>query len=359
MPSLGMRLMRLLGTFLIIIALATGGAVVWIKTEFSRPGPLSQDKIIAIPRGATSGSIVEILGTEGVVRSPAILSLRLRMQQIDRSLKAGEYRFAAGSSIADVIEILTKGPSVLRPLVLPEGLTVVEILDIIQRTEFLNGIISQEPDEGSLLPETYFMALNDNRDDLVRRMEKAMNALMDQLWESRVSNLPFSTKKEALTLASIVEKETGVESERRRIAGVYISRLRRNMRLQADPTVAYGLAKGTAKLGKPLGRQLTLNDLRLPTAYNTYTIDGLPPGPITNPGRASIEAVLNPLETGDIYFVADGSGGHVFAKTLEEHNRNVARWRQLSRQPQKPIPPGGPPVSGSGGTLGQKAPTPP
>lgn len=350
MPSLGMRFIKLLVTFLIIVALAAGGALVWVKTEFSRPGPLAQDKIIAIPRGATSGGIVEILGAEGVVRSPAILNLRLRMQEIDRSLKAGEYRFAAGSSIVDVIETLTKGPSVLRPLVIPEGLTVVEIFEIIQRTDFLSGIISREPDEGSLLPETYFMTLNDNRDDLVRRMERAMNALMDQVWDTRVSNLPFSTRKEALTLASIVEKETGVESERRRIAGVYISRLRRNMRLQADPTVAYGLAKGTAKLGKPLGRQLSLNDLRTPTAYNTYTIDGLPPGPITNPGRASIEAVLNPLETGDIYFVADGTGGHVFAKTLEEHNRNVARWRQLSRQPQKPVTP----LSESGS--GQKSP---
>lgn len=339
MPSLSMRFIKLFATFLIIIALAAAGALVWVKTEFSRPGPLTQDKIIAIPRGATSGNIVEILGAEGVVRSPAILKFRLRMQEIDRNLKAGEYRFAAGSSIVDVIETLLKGPSVLRPLVIPEGLTVVEIFDIIQRTEFLNGVLSREPDEGSLLPETYFMTLNDNRDDLVRRMERAMDALMDQVWDTRVSNLPFSTKKEALTLASIVEKETGVESERRRIAGVYISRLRRNMRLQADPTVAYGLAKGTAKLGKPLGRQLSLNDLRTPTAYNTYTIDGLPPGPITNPGRASIEAVLNPLETGDIYFVADGTGGHVFAKTLEEHNRNVARWRQLSRQPPKPVTP--------------------
>lgn len=339
MPSLGMRFIKSLATFLIIVALAAGGVAIWVNAEFSRPGPLSQDKIIAIPRGANSESIVEILGTEGVVRTPMILNLRLRMQQIDRSLKAGEYRFAAGSSIVDVIETLMKGPSVLRPLVIPEGLTVVEIFDIIQRTEFLNGTISREPDEGSLLPETYFMTLNDNRDDLVRRMERAMDALMDQAWDKRVSNLPFSTKKEALTLASIVEKETGVESERRRIAGVYISRLRRSMRLQADPTVAYGLAKGGAKLGKPLGRQLSLNDLRTPTAYNTYTIDGLPPGPITNPGRASIEAVLNPLETGDIYFVADGTGGHVFAKTLEEHNRNVARWRQLSRQPRRPITP--------------------
>jgi len=339
MPSLGMRFIKLLATFLIIIALAAGGVLIWVNSEFSRPGPLVQDQIIAIPRGATSGGIAEILATEGVVRSPAILRLRLRLQEIDRSLKAGEYRFAAGSSIVDVIETLMKGPSVLRPLVIPEGLTVVEIFDIIQRTEFLNGIISREPQEGTLLPETYFMTLNDNRDDLVYRMEKAMDALMDQVWDKRISNLPFSTKKEALTLASIVEKETGVESERRRIAGVYISRLRRNMRLQADPTVAYGLAKGTAKLGKPLGRQLSLNDLRTPTAYNTYTIDGLPPGPITNPGRASIEAVLNPLETGDIYFVADGTGGHVFAKTLEEHNRNVARWRQLSRQPHKPVMP--------------------
>jgi UPF0755 protein len=238
-----------------------------------------------------------------------------------------------------VIAMLAKGETVARRLTVAEGLTVSEIFQLLQSTDGLAGELPPPPAEGSLLPETYFYAFGDSRVGLVRRMEDAMRQTLDELWPQRAEDLPLRTRREALILASIVDKETGVADERDRVAAVFINRLRRGMRLQADPTVIYGLTEGNGALGRELNRQ----DWEHDSAYNTYQIDGLPPGPIGNPGRASIEAVLRPAPVDYLYFVADGTGGHVFARTLAEHNRNVAQWRKIKNgerpPPVTPAPP--------------------
>jgi len=210
-----------------------------------------------------------------------------------------------------------------RKLTVPEGLTVMEILALVRAADGLQGTITLHPDEGTLLPQTYFYSYGDSRDAVVQRMRKAMDETLDELWPGRQDDLPIGSKRQALILASIVEKETGIPDERPRVAAVFVNRLRLGMRLESDPTVSYGMTLGR----KPLGRDLTRADLQAPTPYNTYTNAGLPPGPIANPGRATIEAALNPAKTKDLYFVADGSGGHAFAATLDQHNRNVANWR--------------------------------
>ncbi|MGE0408199.1 MAG: endolytic transglycosylase MltG, partial [Amphiplicatus sp.] len=240
---------------------------------------------------------------------------------------AGEYRLPAGASLFDVIELLVEGKSILHYFTAPEGRTTAQILRLIEDNDVLIGNITLTPHEGELLPETYAFTRGEDRDDMIRRMMKAQDALLDSLWEARALELPFTTREEAVILASIVEKETGKPDERARIAAVFVNRLKRGMRLESDPTIIYGLTGG-----EPLGRGLRMSELRKETPYNTYVIRGLPPTPIANPGRASIEAVLNPLETDELFFVADGAGGHAFAATVAEHNRNVAKWRRAERE---------------------------
>jgi peptidoglycan lytic transglycosylase G len=228
---------------------------------------------------------------------------------------------------------------VARRLTVAEGLTVSEIYQLLEDAEGLEGALPPAPPEGSLLPETYFYAYGDRRADLVKRMQRSMQAVLDELWPQRAQGLPFRSRAEAVTLASIVDKETSAEDERDKVAAVFVNRLRRGMRLQADPTVIYALTDGSGRLG----RELTRRDWEHESDYNTYLVVGLPPGPIANPGRAAIEAVLNPADVDYLYFVADGSGGHAFARTLDEHNRNVATWRKIRDgelpRPQEPPPP--------------------
>ncbi|MGH6919137.1 MAG: endolytic transglycosylase MltG, partial [Geminicoccaceae bacterium] len=246
---------------------------------------------------------------------------------------------------ASVINMLARGETVARRLTVAEGLTVAEVFRLLAETEGLSGELPEPPPEGSLLPETYFYALGDERAALVRRMQRGMRQLLDELWPARVDALPLADREQALILASIVDKETGVAEERGAVAAVFYNRLRRGMRLQSDPTVIYGLTEGNG----PLDRELTRADWLHDSPYNTYLIDGLPPGPIGNPGRAALEAVLNPDDVDYLYFVADGSGGHAFGRTLEEHNRNVAKWRRLKNGRQSgpaPPPPGKPDPAG-------------
>jgi UPF0755 protein len=234
---------------------------------------------------------------------------------------------------------------VARRLTVAEGLTVAEVFRLLAETEALSGDLPEPPPEGSLLPETYFYALGDDRAELVRRMQRGMRRLLDQLWPARAEALPLTERQQALILASIVDKETGVAAERGAVAAVFHNRLRQGMRLQSDPTVIYGLTDGNG----PLDRELTRADWQHDSPYNTYRIEGLPPGPIGNPGRAALEAVLNPDDVDYLYFVADGSGGHAFGRTLDEHNRNVAKWRRIKNgrqsgpatpSPVKPDPAG-------------------
>jgi UPF0755 protein len=226
------------------------------------------------------------------------------------------------------MRLLQSGKTVVRRLTVVEGLTAVQVLSQIAATEGLVGPLPQSPGEGRMLPETYHFSYGHERSAMVSRMVRAMDETLAELWAGRAPGLPFRTPDEALVLASIIEKETGRDNERARIAAVFVNRLKKGMRLQSDPTVVYALTDG----GGPLARPLTRANLEIDHPYNTYVIDGFPPGPITNPGRASIAAALNPAETGELYFVADGNGGHVFAQTLQEHNRNAARWRQTRQR---------------------------
>ena len=306
------------------IALGAGGYLAW--SEANRPGPLADDAVILFEPGTAVATMADELRDVGAIRYPELFRAMVRVRGDEQKLKAGEYRIPARASVVDIINLLVEGRSILHYLTAPEGRTTAQILKIVDADETLVGELTITPNEGELLPETYAFTRGQTRDDLVRDMAKAQDALVDRVWESRAMDLPFTTREEAIILASIVEKETGVPEERPLIAAVFVNRLKKRMRLQSDPTIIYGLTQG-----EPLGRGLRVSEIERPTPYNTYVISGLPPTPIANPGRAAIEAVLNPADSDALYFVADGTGGHVFASSLEEHNRNVAQWRQIER----------------------------
>ncbi|WP_207537959.1 endolytic transglycosylase MltG [Sabulicella rubraurantiaca] len=318
------RFLKLMVVGCALLAVA-GGAAAWFAwREASAPGPLAEPANIVIPRGGVE-AIATTLAERGAVESPRLFALAALATRGEGPLRAAEFSIPAGASIRDILSILRQGRPVQRRLTIAEGLTARQVASLLERTEGLSGEVPTI-NEGALLPETYSFTLNDSRAALVRRATTAMDAALEEAWKDRAPNLPLNSAREALILASIVERETGVAAERGLVAGVFINRLRRGMPLQSDPTVAYGAGNGM-----PLDRPLTRADLDQPHPYNTYRNRGLPPGPIAMPGRASIEAVLRPEATEFIYFVADGTGGHAFARTLEEHNRNVARWRALNR----------------------------
>jgi len=296
---------------------------------YTQPGPLATDSRIVVERGQTVRSIAQDLDRLGAISDPLAFRIAVRLRGDSRTLRAGEFALPAHVSIAGLLDILRHARPVARHVTIPEGATSARVSEILAAAEGLKGRIERPPPEGELLPDTYQYHWGDSRGDLLLRMMAAQDALMDRLWPQRADDLPFTDSYQALILASIVEKETGVASERRQVASVFVNRLRRGMRLQSDPTVIYGLTGGA-----PLGRPLRQSELDFETPYNTYRISGLPPTPIANPGAASISAVLDPAGTDYLYFVADGTGGHAFAETLAEHNRNVARWRRLNRQGQ-------------------------
>ncbi|MDB5456395.1 MAG: aminodeoxychorismate lyase, partial [Caulobacter sp.] len=281
---------------------------------------------VVLRRGASLPEIAASLETGGAIRSSSIFMTAAKLTGAARALKAGEYEFPSRASMASVLDAIRHGRIVRHMITIPEGLTSDMAVDILQASPVLVGD-APTPPEGAILPETYEVERGEDRAAVLRRMMDDHDKLLRQLWASRQPGLPFSTPEEAVTLASIVEKETGLAAERPRVAAVFVNRLRAGMRLGSDPTIIYGLTRG-----RPLGRGILLSELQTPTPYNTYLIDGLPPTPIANPGRAALAAVLDPPRTQELYFVADGSGGHVFAKTYEEHARNVARWRQVERQ---------------------------
>jgi UPF0755 protein len=317
----------LLTVFYVIIAAAVvaAGTFAWGYAQFTRPGPLTVSKVVVIPSGAGLDLISNTLVSNGIVQNPTVLVLGAKISGDARSLRAGEYRFPEGVSPRDVVAILKSGRTVVRRLTFAEGLTVHQVMKKLMASDGLAGDVTHLPEEGSLLPETYHFSYGDERADLLARMTDGMSDLLAKLWPSRDKGLPYATVQEAMVLASIIERETAVGDERGIVAGVFINRLRLGMRLQSDPTVAYGIAPGG------LGRPLTRADLASVNSYNTYVIKGLPPAPICNPGAASIKAALNPVKTDYLYFVADGTGGHAFARTLSEHNRNVAKWRRSRR----------------------------
>ncbi len=323
---MGPRILRY-SLFASLICLAVlAGVAAWGHAQYVRPGPLSAQTDIVIPRGGGLKAIARQLEVRGVISSARIFEIAARLDGEATALHAGEYSFPVASSAQQALAIIKSGKTVLRRFTIAEGLTSAQIINQLAKIDGLSGdVYFGLPDEGSLLPETYYFSYGEDRQDVVERMRQGMAALLDELWQERDEGLPLKSAYEALILAAIVEKETGLAEERPHVAAVFINRLRRGMRLQSDPTVAYGITGGSTVLDRGLRR----SELKAETPYNTYVIKGLPPGPIANPGRAAIEAVLHPVASKDLYFVADGSGGHAFARSLNEHNRNVAAWRKI------------------------------
>ena len=313
---------------LLAAAFVVGAAAALIgHARLVASGPLERDTAIVIPKGGI-GEIARQLEGAGVISDATVFRLGARLTGRDRAIRAGEFSFPAAISMEDAISLLISGATVKRRLTIAEGLTTAEVLALVSSADGLAGDVPPSPGEGTLLPETYFFSHGDDRAVLVERMRRAMQESLAELWPRRAPGITVKTPEEALVLASIIEKETAIDTERARVSAVFHNRLKKRMRLQSDPTVVYAIAAGAG----PLDRKLTRRDLAVDSPYNTYRVRGLPPGPITNPGRASIAAALAPAADDALYFVADGTGGHVFARTLAEHNRNVARWRRLQRR---------------------------
>jgi UPF0755 protein len=330
-PGPARRLLRWIeGVFLVVIVFAflVGGTVAWFWHDFNAAGPLTDEKVVVIPKGVGTSGIAKVLTDAGVIDNPLIFKLGARLTVADgQPLHAGEFKFPTAVSARGAIRVLIEGKAVLHRLTVAEGLTVREIYDVIQATQQLDGPLPPPPTEGTLLPETYFFVLGDTRGQMVARMQGDMQTALADLWEKRDPAVPLASPEEAVTLASIVEKETGKDDERPRVAAVFYNRMKKGMALQSDPTIIYGLTQGKSKLD----HALTGADLKLDSPYNSYTNIGLPPGPIANPGIAALKAVLHPSKTKELYFVADGTGGHAFAETLEQHQKNVAKWRKLQK----------------------------
>lgn len=308
------------------VALVLVAAAVW---SFVGPGPKAKDgevTAVVLERGAGVGQIAGTLEDAGVISSASLFGLAARLTGAAGQLKAGEYEIASGASMARVLADIRAGRVVRRLITIPEGWTSGMVLDAVNAEPALTGQAT-EPPEGSILPDSYEIQRGQSREAVIRRMQEAHDAVMAELWPKRQAGLPITTQREAVILASIIEKETGVPSERPRVAAVFVNRLRKGMLLQTDPTIIYGITRG-----RPLGRGIRASELAADSPWNSYKVPGLPPGPIANPGRASIEAALNPPASDELYFVADGSGGHAFAKTYEEHQANVARWRAIERE---------------------------
>ena len=313
---------------LLVLATAGAGGAWWWSTRYlAQPGPLAAPVTVDLPRGIGVNTIAARLAEVGAIAHPRAFALLARATGRDRALKAGEYALEPGMSPDAILALLESGKVVLHAVAVPEGLTVHEVLAIVAGAEVLTGDLPPVPPEGTLLPDTWLVRRGETRAAVIERMRAAMAEELAKVWAARPADLPLKTQEEALTLASIIEKETGVAAEYPLVAAVFANRLRRGMPLQTDPTVIYALTEGKG----PLGRELLRADLQVDHPYNTYRIPGLPPGPIANPGRAALEAAVAPATVDYLYFVADGNGGHAFAATLAEHNRNVARWRKLKR----------------------------
>jgi UPF0755 protein len=345
-------------TLLLVLALTGLVGVALLEREVTRPGPLPADKAIVIPRNSGVTEIAALLRREGVIDRPVLFEAYALLNRRRGPLRAGEYLFRANASVDAAIDTLIGGRAILHAVTVPEGLTSEQIVARLRDNETLVGEVAQIPPEGSLLPDTYRFERGMTRQQIVNLMQAKQREALTQIWSRRAADLPIKTPQELVILASIVEKETGRSDERGRVAGVFVNRLNKRMRLQSDPTIVYGLVGGKGTLGRGILR----SEIEKPTPYNTYVIPGLPPGPIANPGRAAMEAVANPVRTKDLSFVADGTGGHSFAEDYEQHQRNVMRWRQIERArattpdtsvdraepaPETPAAPAGPAQTGS------------
>jgi UPF0755 protein len=318
-------------TIILVAMIGTGGVYVYGKQKIEAPGPLQEDKVVNIPARAGMTDIADILQREGVIDNNrwafigSVFALKARAD-----LKPGEYSFQKNASLRDVIGTIVEGKVVQHSVTIPEGLTSEQIVARLTDNDIFSGPIREVPREGTLLPETYKFPRGTTREQVIQRMQQSQKRVLTEIWERRNADVPVKTPEQLVTLASIVEKETGKADERSRVAAVFVNRLRQKMKLQSDPTIIYGLVGGKGTLGRPIKR----SEIQQPSPYNTYIVDGLPPGPIANPGRASLEATANPARTRDLFFVADGSGGHAFTETYDQHQKNVAKLRTMEKSIQ-------------------------
>ena len=369
-------------TLFIVVLIAAAGLLAWGRHQYSGPGPLSAAVCVKVDRGASLSQVSQNLAAQGAISDARIFRIGADYSGKAKGLKYGSYLVPAGASMAEIVDLLTAGGAstcgrevnyrigvakaeiVLREtdpatnslvevvkfdpagevpavyaeakeagdlrwqITLAEGVTSWQVVNALKQADFLSGEVAEVPAEGSLAPDAYDVDANEDRGSLLTKMQAKQKAIIEELWPLRAEGLPYDSPEEAMVMASIVEKETGIAAERPMVASVFVNRLREGMKLQTDPTVIYGITKGEGVLG----RGLRASELRRATPYNTYLIEGLPPGPIANPGRLSIEATLHPARSDYLYFVADGTGGHVFARTLAEHNQNVAKWREIEAQ---------------------------
>lgn len=318
-------------TLLLIAMLGAGGAYYYGRQVLEAPGPLKEDKIVNIPQRAGKRDIAETLNKESVTDvNPWVFIAAVAALKASSDLKPGEYSFQKNASLRDVIATIVEGKVVQHAVTIPEGLTSEQIVARLSDNDIFTGSVRELPREGTLLPETYKFPRGTPRDQVIQRMQQAHKRVLAEIWERRSQDLPVKTPEQLETLASIVEKETGKPDERSRVAAVFVNRLKQKIKLQSDPTIIYGLVGGKGTLGRPIKR----SEITQPSPYNTYVIEGLPPGPIANPGRASLEAAANPARTRDLFFVADGSGGHAFTETYDAHQKNVAKLRAMEKQIQ-------------------------
>ncbi|MCG2630319.1 endolytic transglycosylase MltG [Bradyrhizobium sp. WYCCWR 13023] len=318
-------------TLLLIGMIGAGAAYYYGRQVLESPGPLKEDKVVNIPQRAGKRDIAETLNKEGVTDvNPWVFIGAVAALKASSDLKPGEYSFQKNASLRDVIGTIVEGKVVQHAVTIPEGLTSEQIVARLTDNDIFTGSVHELPREGTLLPETYKFPRGTPRDQVIQRMQQAHKRVLAEIWERRSQDLPVKTPEQLVTLASIVEKETGKPDERSRVAAVFVNRLKQKIKLQSDPTIIYGLVGGKGTLGRPIKR----SEITQPSPYNTYVIEGLPPGPISNPGRASLEAAANPARTRDLYFVADGSGGHAFTETYDAHQRNVAKLRAMEKQIQ-------------------------
>src|SRR5450631_1261131 len=318
-------------TILLLAMIGVGVGYYYGKQILEAPGPLLEDKVVNIPQRAGKRDIADVLTREGVIDVNSwVFIAGVFALKASTELKPGEYSFQKNASLRDVIATIVEGKVVQHAVTIPEGLTSEQIVARLSENEIFSGSVREMPREGTLLPETYKFPRGTTREQVITRMQQAQKRALAEIWERRSPDIPIKTPEQLVTLASIVEKETGKADERSRVAAVFVNRLRQKIKLQSDPTIIYGLVGGRGTLGRPIKR----SEIQQPSPYNTYMVEGLPPGPIANPGRASLEAAANPARTRDLFFVADGSGGHAFTETYDQHQKNVAKLRAIEKQIQ-------------------------
>jgi UPF0755 protein len=334
-------------TLVLIAMLGAGAVYVYGRQMLESPGPLQEEKIVNIPARSKTRDIADILQREGVIdMNPWAFIGGVFALKASSDLKPGEYAFRKHANLRDVVATIVGGQVVQHAFTIPEGLTSEQIVGRLSENDIFAGAVREMPREGTLLPETYKFPRGTTRDQVIQRMQQTQKRVLTEIWERRNPDVPVKTPEQLVTLASIIEKETGKADERSRVASVFVNRLRQKIKLQSDPTIIYGLVGGKGTLGRPIRR----SEIQQPSPYNTYVVEGLPPGPIANPGRASLEAAANPARTRDLFFVADGTGGHAFTETYDQHQKNVAKLRTMEQQIQtdtvEPSPDDPPPSAG-------------